>query len=109
VYVNVPLRPPAEPWVEKPDEVTIKQARELFNAISIEKGAPGKFVSPESDAESALLEIIKRHPMSKSDICSFLEQRKINSEQFLREFESLGHVKKIVYNGTVFYRFIKEG
>lgn len=109
VYINVPLRPPAEPWVEKPDETTIKQAREILNATSIEKGAPGKFVSPESNAESALLEIIKRHPMSKSSICGFLEQRKINCEQFLRQFEKLGHVKKIVYNGTVFYRFMKEG
>jgi wyosine [tRNA(Phe)-imidazoG37] synthetase (radical SAM superfamily) len=109
VYVNVPLRPPAEPWIEKPDESTIKRARELLNATSIEKGTSGKFVSSESNAESALLEIIKRHPMSRNDICSFLEQRKINCKQFLREFEDLVHVKKIVYNGIVFYRFMEEG
>lgn len=111
VYLNVPVRPPAEPWVQKPDDETIRLARKILNATSIEKYSSGDFItSKKVDDLSAVLNVIKRHPMRKEDIRELLRNRGKDEGEYnkLMSFlEILDFVEKYNYEGTVFYRFKK--
>lgn len=112
VYLNVPVRPPAEPWVQIPDDKTIKLAREILNATSIEKYSSGNFItSRKLDDLSAVLNIIKRHPMRKEDLCELLKSRGKSEHEcnrLINFLEILNFVEKHNYKGTIFYRFKKS-
>ena len=107
VYINVPARPPAEDGVTIPDNATLKLARELLGAASIENLPVSNFLSLESDAESTVIEIIKRHPMSKEDIESLLFSRfgPGSAEGVLEKLSSREDVERREYAGKIFYRY----
>jgi len=65
IYINVPIRPPAESWVEipKPDRILAAQ-HTLGETVSITGYESGNFnVEEFKDARSAILEITSRHPL----------------------------------------------
>jgi len=111
IYVNVPVRPPAEPWVHKPEDSTIELARKILNAMSIEKYKEGNFkTSKKSDDLSAVVNIIKRHPMREEDIRKLLKDRGKSDDEcdkFLEFLEILDFIEKYCYEGATFYRFKK--
>lgn len=75
LFVNIPARPPAETWVESPDEKALKIALEILGGISMELLVSEGFSSKEEDDGQALLSIIRRHPMNAFEIEHFLERR----------------------------------
>ena len=107
VYINVPARPPAEDGVTIPDIAPLKLARELLGAASIENLPVSNFLSLESDAESTVIEIIKRHPMSQEDIECLLFSRfgPGSAEGVFEKLSSRGDVEKCEYSGKIFYRY----
>ncbi len=64
-YVNVPIRPPAEPWVKVPMPTKILRAQEILGgAWDISNDEEGVFgVSEFEDAREAILELGARHPL----------------------------------------------
>ncbi len=110
VYINVPVRPPAEKGVEIPDESKINRAHTLFGTYSIESLPKGNFLSPENDAMQAILEIIKRHPMSEDDLKNFLTPGS-GLKQLEKIFSSTSekyNIEKCFYHGKIFYRYTKK-
>lgn len=68
IYINVPIRPPAESWVKipKPDRILAAQ-HILGETVSITGYESGSFnVEEFKDARSAILEITSRHPLRES-------------------------------------------
>lgn len=65
VYITTPIRPPAEPWVEPPDVVTILRAQEIIGgAVTVTELESGKFgLSEFASAKKAIIEISSRHPL----------------------------------------------
>lgn len=109
VYVNVPVRPPAEPWVEKPSPAAIEMAKSILGASTIENYAEGAFrVEPAQSDLDAIISIVKRHPMRAEDIRSFLRSRGRNENEysaFLNMLASLDFIEKCTYESDVVYRF----
>ena len=109
VYVNVPVRPPAEPWVEKPSQATIEMAKSILGASAIENYAKGAFkVEPTQDDLDAIISIVKRHPMREKDIRSFLKSRGKRENEcsaFLSTLANLDFIEKCAYEGDIIYRF----
>lgn len=109
VYINVPVRPPAEARVEIPERSRITKARELFRAESIEKLSRAPFSSAEIDGEKATLEIIKRHPMSREEVYDLLASQFSFSpariEVFLEREEKRARIEKLTHGGKTFYRY----
>ena len=68
IYVVVPIRPPAEDWVEAPDSETILRAQHIFQeSIPLSNRESGNFgLQNFTDARQALIEIGSRHPLRKS-------------------------------------------
>lgn len=106
LYINVPIRPPAEKWVEIPNEKNIKMAVELLNGISIEKLLSNNFFSEIKDDYKAILSIIKRHPMNQYEILTFLKNRNCkNSNELLLNLSNDSSIEKITYKGYTTFRF----
>lgn len=111
VYINVPARPPSESSIEVPSESAIEFARTLLNAESIENLPVSSFTTSEKEALDAVIEIIKRHPMSENDIKSFVESQ-FNEESvtgLLKRLSRNPNVEKNSYHGKDFYRYILAG
>ncbi|MHA1719701.1 MAG: radical SAM protein [Promethearchaeia archaeon] len=110
VFVNVPVRPPAENWVQIPDQKIIKKAREILDARRMDYLPTGEFTSIEKDPTNAILEIIGRHPMREEDIITFLKGRKLLSnlkeikEEIIKKLRNNPQVREIEYGKTRFFR-----
>ena len=112
VFVNVPVRPPAESWVKIPDEQNIIKAREILSAHRMDYLPVGGFTSLQNNPINAVLDIIGRHPMREEDIETFLNGRNIQDleeieklkKEIISELESNPQVQEISYGSTRFFR-----
>ena len=114
VFVNVPVRPPAEQWVEIPDEKIVIKAREILVAQRMDYLPTGAFTSIKSNPTKAVLDIIGRHPMREEDIVVFLKGRKLLSnieevnEEIIKNLRKNPKVQEINYGTTTFFRIKAE-
>jgi len=105
VFVNTPVRPPAENYVKEPDEAFIKYAVKSLKATPINLLTSEGFVSKESDHYESILSIIKRHPMNQFEIKSFLENRNCSdSKKIFKKLDNSKNIQKIYYKGYNTYR-----
>lgn len=78
-YLAIPIRPPAEPWVEPPDETTLAQAfhivRERVRHVEYLIGYEGSAFASTGDVEADLLAITAVHPMREDAVREFLARR----------------------------------
>jgi len=108
VFINTPVRPPAEKWVKTCSKELLKQYREEFPRGSDSALPKSRVHSDIKDTYNAVVEIIKRHPLEKSDIINFCSQRNTNSKPILEKLRDSPKIEKIEYNGGLFFR-IKTG
>ena len=105
LYINTPVRPPAEKYAVISSKERINYACELLGGISIDALASGNFFSEIEDDYEAVLSIIGRHPMNQYEISGFLDSRNVkDTDEF---FERLNKDEKIIsteYKGYFTYR-----
>ena len=75
LYLNTPIRPPAEPAVAALDHEAMAHAAEVLGGTSIDLLASAGFRSQIPDDFDAIRSIIRRHPMNQFEIAGFLESR----------------------------------
>ncbi|MBL7081539.1 MAG: radical SAM protein [Candidatus Omnitrophica bacterium] len=91
VYVNVPIRPPAQPWVKVPQTLQIFKAASILEAEPLCDYEIGEFGIEEfPDARSAILEISQRHPL-----------RKEQAEDIERRFSQAGIIERMLKEGQL--------
>jgi wyosine [tRNA(Phe)-imidazoG37] synthetase (radical SAM superfamily) len=76
VHISLPLRPPAETWVEAAGSVATARAAAILGAVarilpSIPEGAD---LSISDDLPNAVLAVISRHPMEEQELVRTLER-----------------------------------
>jgi len=115
-YVNVPIRPPAESWVELPDEKNFQRVcKFLGDFIFLNFREDGRFHLPhvgqvdESHKEitkaymESLLEIIKRHPLRFDQALETLRKDGVlEPEKVINDMILKGLVKHRNHQGTKF-------
>lgn len=105
LYINVPVRPPAEDNVFMPSSETIQKAADFLGGISIETLTSGGFYSDIKDDYEAILNIIRRHPMNRFEIKGFLESREVmNIPEIFQKLEENDQVEMIDYKGITTFR-----
>lgn len=105
LYINTPVRPPAEGNVYSIDSERIERAVNILHGISIDKLVSEGFKSEMSDDYSAILSIIKRHPMNQFEIKAFLESRQNREpEKMMKMLYEDKEVDHIDYKGFTTYR-----
>ena len=99
LYINVPIRPPAEGWVRTPNSSSLRQIQRILGeCVSIHLPENGEFYisgkrqarisSNEDDGNlepftNDIMEIIKRHPMRMEQVIKTLTKKGIQNPQKL--------------------------
>lgn len=105
LYINTPVRPPAESHVEEPSLESLNLAVDILNGISIEQLISTGFFSKEKDDYLAIKSIIQRHPMNQFEIRSFLEERNCElTEQILAKLSNDPEIQVNNYKNYKNYR-----
>lgn len=111
LYINTPVRPPAEADIKAVPREKLEYAVEELNGICIDVLASGNFYSDVTDTYEAVLSITSRHPMSQFELKGFLDSRDL-SEKELKDlydrFEADDRVEIIEYKGVKTYRSRKD-
>jgi wyosine [tRNA(Phe)-imidazoG37] synthetase (radical SAM superfamily) len=106
VHLNVPIRPPAEPWVEIPDPAALARAREILGASArVVTPAEGAFELPERGAiGDDVLDVISRHPVREEELVWAIERRAPGrAAAVLDELEKGGRASVIVRHGRRYW------
>ncbi|MCX7916780.1 MAG: radical SAM protein [bacterium] len=106
-YIGYPTRPPAEKWVEVPEEEKIDFAYIVFkskdlNVKIIEKKGEKEFGFTGNLIED-ILSIVSVHPMSQKEIEKFLKENG-GSFDLINELIRRKEIAEIEYRGEKYYR-----
>lgn len=108
LYINTPIRPPAEGWVKEPSAKALEKAVSLLGGIALDLAVSGEFSSEIEDDYEAVQSIIKRHPMNQHEIEGFLKKRGCQDPApIFKKLSDSPRVEKVVYKGYETYRGIK--
>ena len=105
-YISIPIRPPAEKWVEKPDEeviiMTYHLLREKVSSVEYLTGYEGNSFVSTGNIKEDLLAITSLHPMKEITVKKLLSMKDAGwyiIEELLRDKVLL----KTPYKGENFY------
>ncbi|HOA79108.1 MAG TPA: radical SAM protein [Bacilli bacterium] len=105
LYINVPLRPPAETWVKPSAAERLEKAGEILGGVSIQAFSDQDFQSGIEDDYQAIISVIGRHAMRAGEIERFLENRgNDNASDIFARLDGDPEVEKIHYQNIVIYR-----
>ncbi|MFZ7103035.1 MAG: radical SAM protein [Peptococcaceae bacterium] len=108
LFINTPVRPPAEKWVEAPERKTLEDAVDILGGSSLEMLASGAFVSELEDDLEAVLSIIQRHPMNQHEVSAFLKSRGVQNEgEIFKKLSDNELVEVMDYKGYQTFRYFK--
>ncbi len=108
VHINLPTRPPAEPWVQPPDEAGLRRAMTILgNVAQVVQPIEGAFDLSASDSGNivdAIVNIITRHPMREQELRRALEQWTPGQvEDALRTLAASGRAQIVERGGERFW------
>ncbi len=110
IDVNVPIRPPAESWVQIPDKNVISTLNDVFGEYNnINFPERGKFSVFSSNFEMELKKLLERHPMRQEQIFETFSSKKFNEQDILLQLNTLSSqnkIKKVIYNNQPFWKLI---
>ena len=105
LYLNTPVRPPAEADVNVVSEERMRYAVETLGGISIEMMSSGAFFSEIEDDYEAVKSIIGRHPMNQFEVRGFLESRDVKDpEAMMEQMKKDEAIHVIDYKGILTFR-----
>ncbi len=107
VYINVPIRPPAESWVEIPPSNRLIVAQEILKAESIAhfEELLIESVDRESPPFDQILNILRRHPLRNEQIYTlFPSMKKKEIDSMLEEMKREDLIEAIEYNNKTFWK-----
>ena len=106
VHINVPTRPPAETWVEPPDDEGLMKASAILGRVA-RVIVPGEAHVEAGGFESladAIIEIVSRHPMREEEIRRALGRWPADEvSAALAEAASSGRVRTVDRLGARFF------
>jgi len=107
LYINTPVRPPAESFVEPCDHDVVQKFATQLKGSAIDTLVSTGFASTLSDNYEAVKSIILRHPMNNFEINTFLLSRKTSEDEkkvLFSRLRSDASVTATTYKGLVTYR-----
>jgi wyosine [tRNA(Phe)-imidazoG37] synthetase (radical SAM superfamily) len=106
VHINLPIRPPAEPWVLPPDETGLMRATAILGDIAqVVHPAEGTFdLSGYDSVVDAIVSIITRHPMREDELVRALERWTPGQvEEALQALIASGQAQLVERHGARFW------
>jgi wyosine [tRNA(Phe)-imidazoG37] synthetase (radical SAM superfamily) len=106
VHINLPTRPPAETWVQPPDEEGLMRALAILGEIArVVHPAEGSFdLSGFENVVDAIVSIITRHPMNETELRRTLEKWTPGQvDKALQELSASGRAQVVERYGKRFW------
>lgn len=106
VQINLPIRPPAEPWVTVPDDESVMRATALLGEVAeVVSPYEGSFdLDGYDNLVDALLAVLRRHPMRQVRLLETLAHYAPQDVQrTLAQLESSGQARRRIYDGQTFW------
>lgn len=105
-YLSIPTRPPAEPWVRAPDEVSLQHAYHIYSE-RLEKveyliGYEGDAFASTGNAEQDLLSITAVHPMRAEAVIALLA-RTGDRWDLVEDLVRRGALRAVAHGGHTYY------
>ncbi len=105
-YVAIPMRPPAENWVEPPTGKTVNLAYQIFKEklehVELLTGYEGNEFISTGDIEEDLLGITAVHPMKREGVERFLSTNRA-SWKIVDKLIRNNKLKEVEYQGEKYY------
>jgi len=105
-YLSVPIRPPAERWVQTPSEEVMNQSYNLFEEkikqVECLIGYEGNAFAFTGEVEEDILSITSVHPMREEALKDFLERAK-SDWSIIEGLIEQGKLVESEYEGHKFY------
>jgi wyosine [tRNA(Phe)-imidazoG37] synthetase (radical SAM superfamily) len=105
-YLAIPTRPPAEEWVQPPDEEVINRAYQVFSEkvdrVEYLVGYEGNAFAFTGNVEEDLLSITSVHPMREDAVSEFLARAGADWTA-VRKLIEQGRLVETGYEGRKFY------
>jgi len=111
IFINVPIRPPAEKWVRIPTTEKLQQALTILNAESIAhyEELLIENIDKNSTPEKIILEITQRHPLRDDQIFTlFPNVSKKEIAHLLLQMEKKEQIQRVEYNNRIFWQIKKR-
>ena len=112
-YLSLPIRPPADTWVQSPSEEVVNQSYSLFkekvDQVECLIGYEGNAFAFTGEAEEDILSITSVHPMREEALKDFLKRAK-SDWSIVQEMIEQGKLVESEYEGYKFYirKFLKQ-
>jgi wyosine [tRNA(Phe)-imidazoG37] synthetase (radical SAM superfamily) len=106
VHINLPTRPPAETWVQPPDEEGLRRAISIFgNIAEVVHPSEGDFdLSGTENISDAIVSIITRHPMRQNELERALSRWSLEKvDEALADLQTSGRVQIVERLGVRFW------
>jgi len=105
-YLSLPIRPPADSWVQSPSEEVVNQSYNLFKEkikqVECLIGYEGNAFAFTGEAEEDILSITSVHPMREEALKDFLKRAKSDWSTILKLINK-GQLVETDYKGNKFY------
>lgn len=104
VYINVPIRAPAEPWVIGSRRIQEIKAvlSKSFEIVMPEEGEFGVISKNKEGVKKEILDIIRRHPMRREQIKEILEEK--GFEDLIEEIIEEKEVELFLHDSREYFR-----
>lgn len=110
IHLNTVVRPPTETWAAPLAQKEMEEIRAFFGekASVISEFARHLQGSPESDLSGEILNILKRRPLSLSDLSQNMGLSQDELEAFLKPLVEDGKVRIRFFQNAVYYEAVVE-
>lgn len=106
VHLNLPTRPPVEPWVRPPGQESLMRALALLGShAGVVRAAPGDLdLDHYAGPDEAAADIVTRHPMAHEELIELLGcWHRTQVETALEELEKSGAIRPVARYGRRFW------
>jgi wyosine [tRNA(Phe)-imidazoG37] synthetase (radical SAM superfamily) len=108
IHLNVPSRPPVEPWVRAPDPAAVRRAAEMLEGVAPVRTPPAVGAPLElgacADVVETIAAIVTRHPITERALRQALARRAPGAVRAaLDALERSGRVRLVVRDGTAYW------
>jgi len=105
-YLSLPIRPPADSWVQSPSEEVVNQSYNIFkekvDQVECLIGYEGNAFAFTGEVEEDILSITSVHPMREEALKDFLKRAKSDWSTILKLINK-GQLVETEYQGNKFY------
>ncbi len=106
VHLNLPVRPPAESWVEPPDDAGLARAVEVLGKVArvVSPKTPLLNLAGSKDVVETILQVVSRHPLAEEEIVQAIEQHQAGEPgELLKRLEASGRARRLERGGKGFW------